>query len=324
MVTGDYHHTAVAVAKDIGMIQHDQDIMVIDVANQKESVSDHSGRRTSSLASSRLHVAPPTAPHGPPLSSIAGLPHQDPAPLQAGGARVLGSESMAGGQGVAGTGAQGAGLRAWVQPDEGSLSELNRSLTPPAPPHPQCVQPADTDLHASSPAPPTAHPKAPPTAPMLPHSPLQKPLQVQALVAPSRLALQGQGQGLLEQGQGLRGPHEQLKVVTVVGAEEVGLTHALQSMACGHARCAVTGTAFHHLLQMSDLSILETVMHNAVVFARMKPHQKGQMIDLLSVRGLHQMHLGCARYIQVRCILLCLLLLPFPRGLELVARACRH
>lgn len=71
-------------------------------------------------------------------------------------------------------------------------------------------------------------------------------------------------------------------------------------MAAGQAQCAVTGDAFHQLLQGSDLSILEAVMRNVVVFARMKPNQKGQVMDLLSVRGLHQMHQGRPRHIQVK------------------------
>ena len=314
MVTGDYHYTAIAVAKDIGMIQPDQEIMIIDVANQKDSASDDSACRTSSSASP---WSPPAGSHGPPLS--VGLPHQSPTSiLQAWGDRVQGLEAMAGVQGGAGTGVPGAGLGSRVQPGEGSLPGLN-SVN-------RFVSPAGTDPHALDMAPfiapptarPIAPPPAPPTAPMLVGNPLQRPSEVLALVAPSRQALQGQGpglqeqdwelqgqgQGLLEQGKGLQKQHEQLKVVTGLGGEEVGLRHAMQSMASGHSCCAITGSAFAHLLQMSDLSILETVMHSAVVFARMKPHQKGQMIDLLSVRGLHQMHLGCARYIQGWCILL--------------------
>lgn len=55
----------------------------------------------------------------------------------------------------------------------------------------------------------------------------------------------------------------------------------------GAAQCCVTGPAFEHMLQLGDLSLLETVMRNVVVFSRMKPHQKGQVMDLLSTRGLH-------------------------------------
>ena len=89
-----------------------------------------------------------------------------------------------------------------------------------------------------------------------------------------------------------------------LGAEEVGFTHGLQSMACRHAQYAVTGAAFHHLPQMSDTPVLETVIHNAVVIARIKPHQKGHIMDMLTVRGLYQMYLCWARYIgkAVTCL----------------------
>jgi len=37
----------------------------------------------------------------------------------------------------------------------------------------------------------------------------------------------------------------------------------------------VTGEAFELLLQLPDHSVLEAVMQNVVLFARMMPHQKG-------------------------------------------------
>ena len=73
---------------------------------------------------------------------------------------------------------------------------------------------------------------------------------------------------------------------------------ALAALTEGQARCAVTGDAFDYLLQCEDLSALEAVMRNAVVFARMKPQQKGQVMDLLTIRGLYQMHKGQVRHIQ--------------------------
>ena len=67
----------------------------------------------------------------------------------------------------------------------------------------------------------------------------------------------------------------------------------------GQALCCVTGPAFEHMLQQSDLSVLETVMRNVVVFARMRSHQKGQVMDLLGQRGLHQMFKGQQRHVPV-------------------------
>ncbi|KAL0032691.1 hypothetical protein WJX79_003604 [Trebouxia sp. C0005] len=95
-------------------------------------------------------------------------------------------------------------------------------------------------------------------------------------------------------------PHGRLRFVRgLAGAEvEVGPSEAITAMVSGEVQCAVTGTAFDHLLRISDVSVLETVMRSVLVFARMKPHQKGEVMDLLSVRGLHQMHQGQPRHLQ--------------------------
>ncbi len=67
----------------------------------------------------------------------------------------------------------------------------------------------------------------------------------------------------------------------------------------GQAQCCVTGPAFQHMLQQDDLSVVETVMRNVVVFARMRSHQKGQVMDLLGERGLHQVFKGQPRHVPV-------------------------
>ena len=61
---------------------------------------------------------------------------------------------------------------------------------------------------------------------------------------------------------------------------------ALQSIAQGQAQCCVTGQAFEYLLQHAEPAVIESVMRHAVVFARMQSHQKGQVMELLSSRGL--------------------------------------
>ena len=64
-------------------------------------------------------------------------------------------------------------------------------------------------------------------------------------------------------------------------------------------QCAVTGDALEYLLQQHDLSVLETVMQNAVVFSRTKPDQKGQVVDRLSTNGIHQLFDGRPRHIHI-------------------------
>ncbi len=77
---------------------------------------------------------------------------------------------------------------------------------------------------------------------------------------------------------------------------------ALQSIAQGQAQCCVTGQAFDHMLQHAEPApLVQTVMQNAVVFARMRSHQKGQVMELLSSRGLHQIVDYQKRHIPVSC-----------------------
>ena len=83
------------------------------------------------------------------------------------------------------------------------------------------------------------------------------------------------------------------------GRQHVDPRDALTAMAKGTMQCAVTGEAFETLLQLKEVSLLETVMRNVVVFSRMQPHQKGQVMDLLGCRGIHQPSQGNPRHIQV-------------------------
>ena len=65
----------------------------------------------------------------------------------------------------------------------------------------------------------------------------------------------------------------------------------------------MTGAAFEHMLQLGDQSLLETVMRNVVVFSRLKPYQKGQVMDPLSSRGLHTVIDGQQHHFPVRVLL---------------------
>ncbi len=91
---------------------------------------------------------------------------------------------------------------------------------------------------------------------------------------------------------------EGLRFLTA-GHQTLEASQALTALAEGHMRCAVTGDAFEHLLQHHDLSLLELVMRNVAVFSRMQPQQKGQVMDLLGVQGIHQLFNGRPRHIIV-------------------------
>ena len=89
---------------------------------------------------------------------------------------------------------------------------------------------------------------------------------------------------------------------SLAGGGSMGAKEALVGLAEGCMQCAVTGDAFGRLLQFGELSVVETIMRGAVVFSRMQPFHKGQVVDLLSTRGIHQLFDGQPRHIQVRCM----------------------
>ena len=78
----------------------------------------------------------------------------------------------------------------------------------------------------------------------------------------------------------------------------------------GEAQCCMTGAAFEHMLQLGDRSLLETVMCNVVVFSRMKPHQKGQVMELLGSKGLHLVIDGQQQHLPVSPPPACTTILP--------------
>ena len=159
------------------------------------------------------------------------------------------------------------------------------------------------------------------------------------MAAPLLPELQQVAQGLIDQTLGGKVPRTKLKITTSLdsqsspadsGLASQGTQHfrlqcdglrfllgtgdvrqdaealrALTNIAEGQAQCAITGAAFEHLLQQEDLSILEAVLQNAVVFARMRPHQKSQVLSLLGASGLHQVFRGRHRHIPVRSLAEC-------------------
>ena len=81
---------------------------------------------------------------------------------------------------------------------------------------------------------------------------------------------------------------------------------ALTGVAQGRAQCCVTGPAFAHILGQVDHSVLDMVLQNVVVFARMQSQQKGQVMELLGARGLRLVVDGQQHHIQVPTYNLCL------------------
>ena len=210
MITGDYHHTALAVAKQAGMLSAHREVIIVDTSRQsqlhteKSSVSQRTVAETEP-STSHLAEAPPVTPEISRQTSLQ-LSTQLPEDQNAAVARLLSAHSS-------------------------DLVSLRARL----------VNLVRTD----------------------------------------------------EQSAGLR-------FVSGDSNQEIEQSLALASLAQGRAQCAVTGAGFELLLQQSDLSTLEVIMQSSIVFARMQPHQKGQVMHLVTRRGLHQMTPNGSRYIPVR------------------------
>ena len=56
----------------------------------------------------------------------------------------------------------------------------------------------------------------------------------------------------------------------------------------GAIQCCMTGPAFEQMLRLKDAAVVETVMGSVAVFARMRSDQKGQVMGMLSLRGIYQ------------------------------------
>ncbi len=250
MITGDYHHTAIAVAKSVGMLRADREIVVIDAVQQ-------------------CQPSPPSSPRR--VAFVSPSPDQLPAPLHHSPSSRLRSTFL---------------RSALMSPDRAAAPSVMSSSFYKPHGATQAV-PADASEHASSSGP----------RPLL-QTALPSPAVTNVHASSSAFPSKPHG---AQHGSSNGSPQGQLRFVRGLAGEEVevGSNEAITAMVSGQVQCAVTGSAFDHILHISDVSVLETMMRSVLVFARMKPHQKGEVMDLLSVRGLHQMHQGHPRHLQV-------------------------
>lgn len=213
MITGDYHHTAIAVARDVGMLKPQGRVVIIDCAPQRKlhrSVRRPHMQRDTSIAHSLLQGS------GPSHSADATNPPDD-------------------------------ALQAQMQ-------------------------------HARH---------------ELEHAPISKQVSWAPMLSGGQM--RNHHNSLPDSSAELAG----LRFMTTEGQGHLDATDALSALAEGQMQCAVTGAAFERLLQRCDLSAIQTVMQSAVVFSRMQPQQKGEVMDLLSMRGIHRLVEGCPRHIAV-------------------------
>lgn len=243
MITGDYHYTAIAVARDVGMVKPGGQVLIIE---------------TNGLSLLRSAMQSPLSAANT-MAESKFTPHVSFARLSSNRAGHWGSahDVDADEQRISVAGAKQAGSQ--------QLSNRYGLLARPA-----------TSTYA----------------------PLSVPEQFAASsdCSPSPVSLRDLSISTPE--APLEIPWEGLKFTTAAH-EALDTPRAIAALAEGQMQCAVTGDAFQYLLQQCDLSLLETVMRNAVVFSRMQPHQKGQVMDLLGMSGIHQLFDGQTRFVQV-------------------------
>ena len=278
MITGDYHHTAIAVASNVGMIQPEGQVVVIDSVAQAWSAS-----KAASLSSKVTQLAGAAVP-----SRVRPcLKHHDPTPADDADDSVQSSDQLH----VTQLPVSSQSSKQMSRVHFLYAEEEHRQHQHDEHEHTQCydryaqhvagaimpphLMPSGLSGHAVAPAesPGRALPRC-----SGPH--VQQPCMVVAPAAPVLHTLQG-------------------FTFLARSGDTLQPSQALSALAEGRMQCAVTGDALEHLLQLPDLSVLETVLRSAVVFSRMQPHQKGQVMELLGLNGLHQLYKGQPRFIPV-------------------------
>ena len=261
MITGDYHHTGIAVARDVGMLKPHGKVVIIDTIPPVPRQSMLSGPKLPQppaiSGSQRSFKHPVTSALDAQPSALSNRRTFKRSVSFAAKLDDFGRKSRQ----VQDEQNTGAHATAAVEVQDSVLRQ-----------EPQCVEQVTAQLPNSG--------------------------GVQ-----SAADKDGWGPGTTRQGQTSLTPEppaQQGLLFLTTGQETVEVPEALQALAEGQLQCVVTGNALESLLQHHDLSILETVMRNVIVFSRMKPHQKGQVLDLLGMAGIHQFFHGHARYIPVR------------------------
>lgn len=298
MITGDYQHTAIAVARDIGMVAPDASVMVIDVAKGAQgpvhpsvpvTLTQHS--KTEQQQASVTQLSPyaqgNSCAHGDEEAQDQQQGHRH-------SQRQVRSQATGPSQSMSQHDSQGHNSeQCWRH----SLDAARPLLRQPS-----CLacrsQPAsgatssNMQLAQSPLAVSLDHPEH---GPRLRSTSKRVRFTSPDSNSPGQVLAHGLGSATLQP----RVAPARLRFVVADGAEVWEEGRAVTALAEGQVQCAVTGDAFRLLLQLPDQVVLDAVMRNVVVFARMKPHQKGQIMSLLNARGLHQMCHGKQRHIQV-------------------------
>ncbi len=254
MITGDYHHTAIAVAKDVGMVKPGRETVVIDTTQQQQ-LQPKSSLMSSQFAGRAAAPSNTVLPWGIDPQVALGDTSQYLDDGQQVMTLVLGkvTKQLSWDVSPGGNQAQPKRCRDAAAPHQTTPSAYHASWC-------SALRPGQVLATSSS--------KSEPSVTMSNHDGPAMPPPFALPPAQSQPPLEG-----------LR--------FQMAGGHCLDASEVVNALAEGQMQCAVTGDALEALLQQHDLSLLETVLRNAVLFSRMKPHQKGQVMDLLGINGIH-------------------------------------
>lgn len=267
MITGDHPSTAIAVAKDVGMVRPHAEVLLIDAA---PPVTAHPAQ---------LLAASPNVTHHEPITSMPSVKARVRFDFDDGQER--GDEGRAPAapvdderQASSALGSEGQTSRALADERQAPTALVEAGLSPAA--FSEWRAPAVTVDKGHAPAALSSEQQAP------------KPPVTSLLVGSSAPPM-----GFSPP------PMEGLSLVGHGDQHSYTVAQATTALAEGQLQCVVTGSALEHLLQHAPASMMETVLRSAVVFARMRPHQKGQVMALLGSAGLRHAFQGQSRHLAV-------------------------
>lgn len=299
MITGDYPRASLSVAKNVGMLRSPAQVVVIDIMDEQSKQAKGHGP----LAIHSSVSASPSAPRHCLTTSPAAAHCLSPGsvPVQSLSSHSIHSPEMPAGRCDAMTPpAADAAAKSQACPE----TACPASTAAAAKDHVRSLQLSELDSHAhraqnrhvsfrTLPDEEACHHNA-----TLPMPPASSRASLKSIKPPSA-DLQCPMTDAVRPPAADRDSLSMLNFVMSTTGQALPAAEALNGLAEGQLQCALTGDAFKHMLRQCDLSVMETVMRNTVVFARMKPHQKGQVMDLLGSRGLHQVNLGQWCHVQV-------------------------
>ena len=285
MITGDYHHTAIAVARDVGMVRPQGQVVVIETAAQPRLRSENS------VMSSQVGSRASTPVMSPRASAFK---HRDFPVLQAEAANHAEGQPK-------------CTLPPLKLPHWARAAAPNEAQQHPTLPHLKIPGirkqvswvglPDEEEQEVQD----VLHAPVSEVSPARGKSLGRLQIPADAFYAPSSARNDFSPGDFQLPSSFTASPRVMLEGLRFTsGPDTLQPCQALSALAEGRMQCAVTGDAFQYMLQQPELSTLEAVMRNVIVFSRMQPHQKGQVVDLLSIRGIHQLFHGQPRHIAVR------------------------